>query len=328
MANLTLDNSEMQDINTLLSLGFSIIETENELAYLEANYEKQSPCYKSALVRLKSTLSLENAIFNRLNLTPEKCIAIFLEYGNPNNFLEQMENLINNNEKELAKNRLLNKIFSDLKSKSESNSSIKCIAINSNTYNQSFFDPHNIFKLEEALKTDIFNCIITFLTTEINKCHDTETRRILTEKKYKLAFFNPSYEETLINSEYELGELYLASQTYAELLHLDKSLHDSLMFQFTRSLFELSAEPLSNSTDYDINTKYASIIFYKVLLKTCLLLDTSDIEKTLRQQLSFQLDIICKQKNAGVDIVLEILDHTKNDKQIPKVISLKLKRES
>ena len=100
MANLTLNNSKRYDFNTLLNLSISIIETENELDCLEANHKKQTTLYKNALVRLKSTLDLENNIYNRLNLTAEKCIAIFLEYGNPNNFFEQMKSLINNNENE------------------------------------------------------------------------------------------------------------------------------------------------------------------------------------------------------------------------------------
>lgn len=328
MSNLSLTNSEMEDINILINLGQSILETQKELAKLEANNEMHTPLYNSTLERMKSTLALENSIYTRLNLAPEKYIAVFLKLGNTTNFFDQIKSLLNSNESELAKNRLLNKLYFDLKDKTENSKSIRGIAINTSNGNQRFFNPKNIFKLEEALKTDILNSIITFLTIEINKCQNNEIRRLLTEMKYKLAYLNPNYEEMLINSEYEPGELYLTSQAYAELLHIDKDMHDNLMFQFTKSLFDITAANLSNSTEQDINANYINIIFYKVLLKTCLLLDTNDIENTLKKQLSFQLNIMGKRRNAGTNIVLEILEHAKDDKKIPKVISLKLKRES
>jgi len=333
MNKLELTENDRQDINILIGLGQSILENENKLAELEAKFEKQSSEYKSTIEALKSTLALEENIYARMNLTTEKIITILLELGDPleaTNFHKQLSTLLTANNNELCTCRIINSLFDRFINDEESAlpNAIGCFSVNNRTGKTQQINPESIIKVEEAIKSDVFNTILTFVTIEADRCENYELRKKLIEKKYNLSFINPKVERSLIDQNFEIGELYLTGKAYASINKLDENMYNSCLFKFTKALFDISANRLANMQDKDFTNNNAIANTLKILLKSCLILDNDNFANTLKEQINIQTKFMHKPQTKGLQIILNIIAKIDEDRKLPKVITLKLKRES
>jgi len=324
----TLNQEDKNNLKILMNLGFSIIENENKLADLESKNLKDSAEYNNILESLKSTLLLEKSIYDKLDFTTEKIVGAFMELGNPNNFAEQINLWVRNNPSEMIKTRIINKLF-NIMLNIKHGSTIKGIAINPMTKKTEMFYPENILKLEKFLKYDIFTVLLNLLNKEIDTNVNTNIRKILTERKYSLAFLNQEFEESIINQNYELIEPYLTSKAYNSFYKLSEELYENFSFQLTKCLFDVSANELAYKRDFEEENNYAEAILLKIILKTCLVLDTNNLEYSLKEQINIQTKFMHKTETAGIKMILDIISNAEEDKKLFKVVTLKLtKRES
>jgi len=330
-----LSENDRQDINILIGLGQSILENEKKLARLEANFEKENEEYQNTLAALKSTLTLEENIYARMNLTPNRIVNILLELGDPldtTNFHKQLSTLISFNSKELCTTRIVNTLFKKIIYGKDIhlNNLMGCYAINSMTGKTKQINPENFLKVEDAIKSDIYYSILTFLEKENTKSSNYELRKLLIERKYNLAFINPDIEKNFIAQNFEVSELYLTGKAYATINTVNPKMYSSILFKLTKCLFDISTNKLANMNINDMikNEDIATVNILKAILKTCLLLDDNNFAETLKEQIDIQIKFMHRPITKGLQTILDIIDNMDEEQKLAKVITLNLKRES
>ena len=83
MTKYILSKSDIEELTTIINIGKSIEEHYKELAKLEIERKKDTPEYKSCIEKLKVTISLEDALFEKMTTSAEKVIEL-MEYMKKN----------------------------------------------------------------------------------------------------------------------------------------------------------------------------------------------------------------------------------------------------
>ena len=144
---MKLTKKEKDILNILFGITTSIKESLDELQILENNNLQETPNWKASLSKLKSSLSLEVSIYDKMTLEEASNIFHYLEYND--NIASELKIIMNLQVEELCKKRIGIKLLGLINQNDKQNNRIE------NLIGQSYLEIVN------WIKEDFINTIIS-----------------------------------------------------------------------------------------------------------------------------------------------------------------------
>lgn len=237
MKKVNLDKSDIELVNRIVKVTTTISNIYQKLCTLEVYSQKNSNYYKKLLNNLKIATSIEDELYERLNLNYEKLKKIE-EYffNNLEEFLlEDFEILINqdfdNHIFLRIKNILFNKFSTDYKSLKEDELIKQMKACNyENNIDIDEFITFGI--IDKIIKKDVMDAYLVFLLEfikkyDFNSYNNSALISNLINSKYNVIFLNKYIEADMIQNGFNITETTVASSKFiAETLNIDLNMYE------------------------------------------------------------------------------------------------------
>lgn len=305
-----LNEEEKQNLKSILNISYSILDNYLKLRNLEIKGEKNSEEYKTVVNSLNTTLLLETSLYKKINVDN---IDAYI------NFVSKGENLVDiKNDINAAKNRG----FDNLVKRRVINRIIEM----KYEYNKENFDYGNICV---EIKNDVIKTIMTILNLYLNNPKYQNITKELLNFKYNLAFLNKNMEEDLLEHEFSINpDLYLTTYLITDMYNIKRELVDIFKISFSSNILNSELEFILDQDNTSLRNKenYAKSIMAQILIRVAILFGANNLRDDLKEHFE-QFKEFTISKDGEIDgekLVLEALDFYDRDREIPKIVSLKI----
>lgn len=223
MSKYTLTSEDYETINTIQRITESINETYQKLLELDLQGRKAGEEYNRQIDYLKSSLKLEQNLYERIDTSTERLQA-FIDYIKKENNVTYKPDFIDllTNENIGNYERIIIKLSVKMTSRKDYITAVRIPEITK--YTLSTKDYKEVCQKEEvdlllqiSLENDLLALFLTLAKTKIDKPHlDVEVKKELIRKIYRLSFFKENIERILINNNFNIPESALISNGFVE----------------------------------------------------------------------------------------------------------------
>lgn len=318
-------------LKELLKITRNIKFIYQDLYNLEINNKKNSDEFKKTTKILKYYIHKEDELYEVINNSIER-LYFYCDYLFPNGcseFEEEIEMLKNDNENDIFRMRLSNRLnflinnysFDDDLSEDEENV---------------FDDELAVFTLEEEykrcllvenfVKEDIYNAILTILDKYINQEEYSFMKNKLIKFKYNYSYMCKTTECSMLNNNFSISDkLYIESILISEFLGVEENYTFKNIRNFIDELYNDQMRDLSylirEEKNKDIRNE--QIILTIVLLRAIIMFMTKDEVINFKNTVNLELLLSMLDNKMVIEIINEMFSEREKDMEIPKVLSLK-----
>jgi len=318
--NLTEEDKEC--VNSLLNISYSIYDSYLNLVELDNKGLKENYEYQRIINNLKTTIYLEESLYEKLGDNPI-VLQSFIDYIiNPEDSWDlgnELTIVLNDNIKELIRTRVYLKIID----KRQQNSYKVKIS-----YDKEIMDEFNgLINISLNVKKDLINTILRILNLYLNDNKYESIFNKLNNIKYNIEFIYSFVEDELINNDFVINKnFYLVGGLYADLENDSENKLTLYQNHYASIIFDYKFEMLWNNLDLSINNiEYFIGVISQILTRASLLF----INKELRNQYYehykqlLEIDNMLNRKNVIYEKILESFDKTDDDIKIPLVLKIR-----
>lgn len=184
--------------------------------------------------------------------------------------------------------------------------------------------------LQDNIKEDILHAFLFFFEEEIN--YNKYLKNKILKIKYHTSFINQNIEKEMLRNNFSLTDLYLTSELTSELYKIDNKLYkDMIKNHSINTILEQIKELLKLTDSYFLedNTNITAIA-RACLLRACLINLNDDNIMTLNELFHILIEeyiflIFHYEDRISESIIADAFKKIGNDKQKPKILSLKQK---
>ena len=327
-----LKKEDYEDINSLIMISAQIKDLYDELYRLELNNKKGTTEYKKVIEHLKSSIFVENNIYERIGNSYDKNLDI-LAYLNQNGIKFQQYDeelpIFSNN---LVVSRILNRLMQNIITNQEIIPKELRFLLKENgiSYREIMDSFTSSAKVRNSVTSDLINCLLAILEKEPHKKESINNS--LKETKYMASYLYKNIEDNLIKKEFQIElnpyvETIIIGQISnwpKEAIQKIKSLYGIEYYnRIIKSMLLYDDEDLENDkimTKMIINQAFLRTIF--LLLDDNTIMDLNSNFHDLIEEKDMQ-DIF-NTREKSIEMIIDAYRKIKKDKSIPKVISLKL----
>lgn len=324
-----LKKDDYEDINSLISISSQIKDLYNELYKLELSGKKLSEEYISVIKRLKTTLFVENNIYERIGLSYEKNSAI-LRYLNENvKENQEFEQELFSFDADLIIPRITSRLTENVIKNCQE-------LIPDELKELDFLKQHvtnslnNSFDIRDSIIKDLINCLLAIIQKEHNK--NPNISNYLKKLKYKVSYFQPKMEMNLLDNNFEIEENpYVESLLISQIYNWPKEIIDEIKQLYGVEYYKRELKTMLVYEDEDLKDDFimSEMIIGQAFLRAIFLLLDDEIIMTLNDSFndlinSEKLKPIFANRQEVIKMIINAYEKVKIDKSIPKIISLKL----
>jgi len=280
MAKYLLTKRDIEELYSVIKIGSSIEEHYNELAKYEIEGKKDTREYNSCIERLKSTLKLEKALFEKLTTSTEKVLA-YVEYmiqnfgggytlGKP--FFEIISN---RNYFQIKEVRIYKKLTDYLDRHFIGYLSSEIFKPIITELDPSFINSvttqmSSIHNIHEALINEQLLFVLSKLQKEIESPYSSKERNELVNAKFRLIFIDSYIEKTMIENNFKVSDeiqfwlnfiARMNGLTEKELEHLKESIAIKEIFD------EISNIMTHKDSDYESTSLLIELKIRKIIIR-------------------------------------------------------------
>ncbi len=227
-----MNELSIEDFNLVMDLEpiyDEILEIYKKMALTEiVSNEIPNRTYLKLIDNLKEMKVKEEKIFNKLELTPKKAAFIYDAFDC--NYDEPTFIAMDNDEEEVMIARLASRVYSK---------SIMWNIFLNDFYEYGDIDQDTVKELHknqyyQSLRFDIMNSFLYFNNETIQKINNKTVKNYLIVVKYMLAYINCQLEDSLLENNFKIDDLYCLSNCVAEKFDLSpddvKDVKDSVLY--------------------------------------------------------------------------------------------------
>lgn len=186
--------------------------------------------------------------------------------------------------------------------------------------------------LQNSIKEDILYTFLFFFEEKINYKSNKYLKNKLLKIKYHTSFINQNIEKEMLRNNFSLTDLYLTSELTSELYKIDNKLYKDMIKNYSINTILEQIKELLKLTDSDFledNTNITAIAS-TCLLRACLINLNDDNIMTLNELFHILTEediylIFHYEDRISESIIADAFKKVSNDKQKPKILSLKQK---
>ena len=327
-----LKKEDYEDINSLIMISAQIKDLYDELYKLELNGKKGTSEYQAVITRLKSSLFVEDNIYGRIGDDYDKNIQILI-YLNQNNHLEEFERKIPIFSPNLVMARISAKLTRNIMLKTgsvipdEVKYFLEINGISSKELTDSLSTSINV---KESITLDLMNCLLAII--EDKQHPDKDVNNQLKETKYTVSYLYHKVEKSLLENGFEIEKNpYVETILVGQMSHWPKEIIEKIKQLYGIEYYNQTINAMLVYEDEDLKDKniMTKMIVYQSFLRTIFLLFDGDTIMDLNSKFHDLIDDDKMQKvfstrEEVVEMIINAYRKVKNDKNIPKIISLKL----
>lgn len=340
-----MNEKDFKNIADILEVSKQINELYEKLYNLEINNMKDSSEYYNLLNYLKTTINIENKLYNNTCVGANKAKSWFdyiLNNKVPENLLSNFESIILQKYDYNEYRRMLN--FLDKKYETEEKTTIQNLPIElSKMFDKlkkefddridiSYVDLYSILYFE--LNKDIIKTYISILKIYINQEKNKNVKNKLIKSIYDIAFISKNLEQDIIENKFELfNPLYITSGFVSDINNISRHEYNIFKKNNIKDIANYQIAFLLNICDIDYNSinKYIESILRKALLRTCFTFlnenDLEDLNISFRDYIDSKnfLDKHPYDKISKSEII-NCFKKINKDKEIPKILSFGIRK--
>lgn len=324
---MNLTKEELETIKSLIAITESIKESYSQLINLEIAGKKETEEYKKYFERLKISIDLEKSIYEKI--TTNKC-EMFLQYLqlNENNHTLKEEEAIFDNDINLVISRIMIK----LKRKITGDINYVKAAILPKEIENMLSDYRETIKnsMEYAIKiipvilSDIFNCFLAI----IKKSNTIENVKM----KFYTSFIIENIENEMLDNNFNISSNpYLLSSFFSNLYGISDMVFKRVLTYQIISYYNNNLNAILFNEDKDLadNEIRDNISARLSFIRALLIFLDDEIIMDMNCQFHEMIDddknrFIFDKREEIIEMILNSYKRVKNDRSIPKIISLKL----
>ncbi len=327
-----LKKEDYEDINSLIAISSQINDIYDELYLLELDNQKGTKIYQKVLEKLKTSIFVENNIYERIGTSYDKTLDI-LNYLSENGVeLQQFAEEIPIFSSNLVVSRILNRFVSNITiSQDILPQDLKLMLEKDGVAYHEVTDSFTAsMKVKNSITNDLINCLLAILEKEPNKNVDINNN--LKKTKYMVSYLYQNIENNLIKNNFQI-ELnpYVETIIIAQMSNWPKEIIKKIKTLYGLEYYETIVKSMLLYDDEDLENEkiMTKMIINQAFLRTVfLLLDdgmimdlNSDFHDLIEKD---DLQEIFKTREKTIEIIINAYRKVKQDKGIPKIISLKL----
>ncbi|MGM9876556.1 MAG: hypothetical protein ACI310_04940 [Bacilli bacterium] len=336
MKKYKLSLDDYKNINNLIKIAKNIYSLYQILYKLDIEDKKNTKEYKDIIKQISILKEGENKLYNLDFSKYEEYLSFILDKLSSNVNVKTTENIINLNYNNLHFQRILITLFNKMMNHKDAG---KKLTPKELTEMQKLIKDINIpklfnesIKLQDSIKEDILNAFLFFLEEEINYKSNKYLKNKLLKIKYHTAYINQNIEKEMLKNNFNLSDLYLTSELTSELYKIDNKLYKDMIKNYSINTILDQIKELLKLTDSDFledNTNITAIA-RTCLLRACLINLNDDDIMTLNElfHISIEEDIYLifhYEDRISESIIADAFKKVSNDRQKPKILSLKQK---
>lgn len=183
--------------------------------------------------------------------------------------------------------------------------------------------------IKDSITNDKYNTFMYFLEEEINNKENKYLKNKLVELKYYASFIDRNIEKEQLSNNFNNKDLYLSSLFVKDVYKLDEEMYQELNMESNTLLVAEQVRNILKVTDMDYldDDVNITVIARKCFLRSALLfIDNSTIIELNSNFNDLLKDDIYKifydKERISKDIVTNVFNNIKKDKEKPKTLSL------
>lgn len=319
-----LKKEDYENISRLINISQQINSLYDELYQLELTNQKEE--YISTINKLKSMLLIEDDIYVKIGNSYEKNIQIlnYLKENRPLSLLSQDDLVF---ETELVIMRIVSKLNKNVLADSQNliPDEIKTNPLLAQQITQILTSSINI---RDSILTDLMYCLLAIIQKE----SDINVHQYLKKVKYKISYLYPKIEKNMLERNFSVEENpWMETILIGQINHYPKDVINEIKQLYGKEYYNKILETMLIYDDEDLKddqTMNAVLLKQFFLRAIFLLLDDEtimDLNDEFHDLLdNCELQKIFKRKQKIIKMILSAYRKVKQDKSIPKIISLKL----
>lgn len=304
-----LTNSEKEDLKMIMNISYSLLDNFIKLRNLEINGGKDSEEFTSIINCLQSSITLEESLYSRIN---QKRVDAYLEE-------------LNGVEKFLGINQDLNvattRVFDNLVKR-------RVIARLLDIKYKNKQTPLEFDNVWYEIKKDIIKTILTILNLYLNDYKYQPIQNQLLNFKYNLGFIFKDIESDFIDHNFSINpELYWNTYMVTDFYRMPREVVDNFKHSFSSTILDNEFNFMLSQSNYSLRNidTYADAIISQILIRVGLLFGPANLDDDLKEHFEkfASINKMMNGDNTSENLVIEAINSSKCDKELPKVISLK-----
>lgn len=340
MMDFNIEETDLEQIESLLKINTNIDRLYNKICDLEINGKSDTEEYKKIIEYLNIFIEGEEKIYNDSSVTGEKLLswAKFLFIQKRQNCFDIKENIMIQN----YDNRIYSRIIHTILSKLSQNYSNLINLSNKELINIMTMSGMNITKklnnddiskriiIKNYIEDDIYYSFLSLLQEQIE---DT-SQRIFREKiiiaKYNTIFINKDIESYLLKNNFIIKtNTYISSNIIADLLQ-DQNLNTLSKNVLGATIVNEEIYELLEITDIEYNniTKATTSILRQCMINASLLFISDDTIEEIRNIINEYIkneeyEIIYPNSTISNNLIDNCFKNVRSNKEKMKILSLK-----
>lgn len=314
--------NEMEQFDEIKNMNKVIKNLYQKIAQLEIENKKNSEQFYTLIEYLKMTKEVEANLYQRTDLTREKCKRWLHLICNRKRIeiQDSINSLIIPSNPDWAKERVITRLYHASEPEKDTLETTQLDFITEyhpDIENMIFKEIKKFIKIQQMSELDFINAILFFLQQEINKETNPKTLEYLINTKYKIIFTYIPIEEKMIPEKFNIKPQAIIFQTKleADISNINPDDFDNFLELFGLNMYSNQMENLLNTdhlTWLNPDDKSHTIISRKCIIRASLLfLDERRLEK-----INFQLQRFLKLHPSKYEKeVISCFQNNKNDKK-------------
>lgn len=336
MEKYKLSLDDYKNINNLIKITKKIYLLYQRLYKLDIEDKKDTKEYKDIIKQISILKEEENKLYNLDFPKYEEYLSFISEKLSSNVNTKTIKNIINLDYNNLHFQRILITLFNKMMNHKDAG---KELIPKELTEMKELIKDINIPKLfngsiilQDNIKEDILHAFLFFFEEEINYKSNRYLKNKLLKIKYHTSFINQNIEKEMLKNNFNLSDLYLTSELTSELYKIDNKLYKDMIKNYSINTILDQIKELLKLTDSDFledNTNITAIA-RACLLRACLINLNDDNIMTLNELFHILIEediylIFHYEDRISESIIADAFKKVNNDKQKPKILSLKQK---
>lgn len=336
MGKYKLSLDDYKNINSLIKITKKIYSLYQRLYKLDIEDKKDTKEYKDIIEQISILKKEEKKLYDLDFSKYEEYLSFISNELSSNVNAKTIENIINLDYNNLHFQRILITLFNKMMTHKDAGKElipeelkvikelIKDVNI-PKLFNKSII-------LQNSIKEDILHTFLFFFEEKINYKSNKYLKNKLLKIKYHTSFINQNIEKEMLRNNFSLTDLYLTSELTSELYKIDNKLYKDMIKNYSINTILEQIKELLKLTDSDFledNTNITAIA-RTCLLRACLINLNDDNIMTLNELFHILTEediylIFHYEDRISESIIADAFKKVSNDKQKPKILSLKQK---
>ena len=305
-----LTASEKEDLKMIMNISYSLLDNFIKLRNLETNGGHGSEEFTSTINSLQSTITLEDSLYGKINST--KIDEFLSELNGMEKFLG-IQSEINVAKTKVFDNLVRRRVIARL------------LDIKYGTKQKQFEFDNVCYEI----KKDIIKTILTLLNIYLNDYKYQPIQKELLNFKYNLGFIFKDIEADFIEHNFSINpKLYWTTYFVTDFHQIPREVVDNFKHSFSSLILDNEFNFVLVQSNYSLRDTdtYAKAIISQILIRVGLLFGPDNLDNDLKEQFEKFIGInkMMNGDNTSENLVMEAINLSTADKEIPKVISLKL----